>query len=184
MVLNLCEVLSRYNERHRFYHTATHIRRIFEFAQKMNLQLSSTQNLAIFFHDAIYEPSGKMNEENSADLLYTLCYPECEADNEMLKSASSIILATKHHVSDDQETGEVLDLDLMEIGLDWDRFCYNNRNIRKEFSFVSDEKFNEGRRNFFQSLLEQEHIFNTLPFRNKYEEAARTNILLTLTEIQ
>lgn len=183
MQMNLMKIIVNYNEAHRHYHNLTHIRRLFNTATRHNIYLTDTQRVAIFFHDIIYDPKSSTNEEDSVTRMRELCRAETPEDEIVLNNAEQIILYTKHHVFPEVETAIVLDLDLHELGADWDRFVYNDKNIRKEYSFVSDEQWVVGRGDFMEKMLNRPHIFNTALFRQQYEETARYNIKTLLTEL-
>lgn len=183
MLINILSVIQHYSEPHRHYHNLTHIRRIFDKAHHLNLHLNDAQRLAVLFHDVIYNPASKTNEEDSVLRMRELCQTECAHDEDQLEKASTIILATKHHTHDDGEVGIVLDLDLVDLSADWSRFCYNERNIRKEYSMYDDAEWTVNRRNFLTGLLNKSQIFNTKLFRDKFQTAAIMNIASITAEL-
>ena len=61
----LMNVYAMYHEDHRYYHTYEHLIRMYEDAIKLNI-LDDQLFLAIIFHDVIYNPKSKTNEEDSA----------------------------------------------------------------------------------------------------------------------
>src|SRR5687768_3337965 len=64
----LAELVGRYSEPHRFYHTLQHLRECFsvlEPASHLARHLGEVQ-LALWFHDAIYDTRAQDNEELSA----------------------------------------------------------------------------------------------------------------------
>jgi predicted metal-dependent HD superfamily phosphohydrolase len=68
------ELLPRYSEPHRHYHNVQHIEeclREFEFGQHLAADPAAVE-LAILFHDAIYDPRRSDNEEQSAQLAIAL----------------------------------------------------------------------------------------------------------------
>ena len=64
----LTELVARYSEPHRFYHTLQHLRECFsvlDSASHLAGRLAEVQ-LALWFHDAFYDTHAQNNEEQSA----------------------------------------------------------------------------------------------------------------------
>ena len=173
------DLVTRYAEPHRAYHTIEHIKHcLYEFEQVRRLaEWPDDIELAIWYHDAIYDTKSKDNEEKSASLA-----------REMLRNASKndvvgrfvtrLILATKHSVIPDNYDAELLaDIDLSILGQPEGRYDEYERQIRKEYQDVSDEDFLRGRVKILRSFLERRSIYWTGFFRDKYEERARKNII-------
>lgn len=176
MKINLVKVIQCYNNKSRHYHNLTHIRRMLDAAYTLKLNLSESMRIAILFHDIVYDAKSKTNEEASVAAMNILCAPENDEEYAILSKSSEIIIATKNHKSDDADTCVVLDLDLAELGAEWDRYKYNEHNIRKEFAHVSDEEWTLGRNAFLHSMLDKEHIYSTKLFRELFENKARHNM--------
>ena len=62
----LMELTRRYTEPHRRYHDLRHIADML--CKGEALKLSDEQVMAVWFHDAIYDPTSKTNEADSAVL--------------------------------------------------------------------------------------------------------------------
>jgi predicted metal-dependent HD superfamily phosphohydrolase len=63
-------LVATYSEPHRFYHTLEHLAEMFKVAGKLAdaaVDVAALQ-LAIWFHDAVYDPRATDNEERSAAL--------------------------------------------------------------------------------------------------------------------
>jgi len=129
-------ILDRYNETHRFYHNWNHIQYMLDLAEKRNI-LTDELHLAILFHDIIYDPKAKDNEEKSAELFYSLI------PNDQIKEA---ILETKHHQSSSRLSKNLCELDLYNLYDDFDVFYENSMNIFKEYQFVDFKIYKEERR--------------------------------------
>ncbi len=65
----LARARARYDEPHRRYHTWTHIEACFAARRELTEDASAAIDLALLFHDAIYDPLAHDNEEKSAELL-------------------------------------------------------------------------------------------------------------------
>lgn len=201
-ILNLqtiANLSTLYTQPHRHYHNLEHINKcLAELENIKNIGLSSNSYFfeglteAIWFHDAIYNPFSKFNEEESAALYrnYVKSLYNSITDQELLVSRA--ILSTKSHhlfrninISCESELfiGILLDIDLSSLGKDYDEFCVNGENIRKEFYFVPEETFYKNRIKFFENMLARERIYYTPFFFEKYEISARHNIKMSLKEL-
>ncbi len=173
------ELVTRYSEPHRHHHNLEHIVSMLD-----ELELISTlfvfedqtaMKLAVWYHDAIYDPKAKNNEEQSALLI--------------IKSfgvkVSDLILATKHTLDpDDVNARFLVDLDLAILGKSEKEFDRYEDNIRKEYSHVSEEDFRLGRAKVLQSFLNRQSIYSTNFFRDKYENTARKNLERSIKKLE
>ena len=136
--------------------------------------LDDEQTMAVWFHDAIYDPRSATNEEDSAalagDRLRTAGWPK-----ERIERVQRIVLDTKRHQPSTAASAAVLDLDLMSLALPWPEFARNTEAIRREYSHVPDAAFAVGRQAFFATMLHRERLFFT-PFGAALEAAARANL--------
>lgn len=175
-------VVARYNEPHRRYHNLFHITNLFQLAAAKGIPLSRAQQLAIWFHDVVYDPQETMNnEQRSAQLMNDLL--KDHLPDSILRRATNMILATKRHVSDDHETQIVLDLDLAGLGADHETYFYNKQQIREEYSYLSDESWINGRKIFITNMLNRKFIFETHWGRESFEDNARKNLMTDLQSL-
>jgi predicted metal-dependent HD superfamily phosphohydrolase len=132
--------------------------------------------LAIFFHDAIYDARAKDNEARSANLFHDACGDE-PADQTLVRRVTDLILATaKHGASSDIGTRLLLDLDLRVLGGTPEQYGTYADAVRTEYSFVPDGAWRDGRSAVLRTFLERERIFQTDTFASRYERQARSNI--------
>ena len=89
---------SAYAEPQRHYHNRKHIAECLEeFDQARHLARQPIAvELALWFHDAVYEPKAGDNEERSAALAKE-CLNECGIGAPVVDAVSRLILATKTH---------------------------------------------------------------------------------------
>ncbi len=172
----ISRLIPRYAEPHRRYHTWSHIGACFDAIERISDDRSQEVALALLYHDAIYEPLGKDNEERSAALLMA----EGErvvVDPIVLRKAYAMILATKHDADPETEQAcAVVDADLSILGAEDAVFDRYEDAIREEYGSVPDAAFAAGRARVMQAFLGREHIFATKGARDLWEEKARANI--------
>ncbi|MBL8752798.1 MAG: metal-dependent phosphohydrolase, partial [Planctomycetes bacterium] len=168
----LLDLTRRYLEPHRRYHGVHHIAHML--AAGAEPGLDDGQIMAIWFHDAIYDPRSKTNEADSAALatsrLLAAGWPAAAAQR-----VHDIVLATKDHRPTVAGSELVLDLDLMSLALPWPEFTRNTADIRAEYAHVPDAEFSAGRAAFFRAMLQRDRLFHTA-FGTRFEAAARANL--------
>lgn len=137
--------------------------------------------LAIFYHDIVYKATRKDNELQSAVLFEKRFENSNYSD---VKKVSKMIELTKNHeISDDSDTNYFLDIDMAILGSEEHRYKQYRLNVRKEYSIYPSFMYKAGRRKVITSFLNQNHIYHTEYFRNKYEAIARTNLKNELLSI-
>lgn len=171
-------LMSRYYESTRHYHSLQHLRECLQhFATYSHLAENPEEvELALWFHDAIYDPHAKDNEEQSAllaeDELTKLNLPKDRIDR-----IKDLILITKH-TAQPQTADEALivDIDLSILGADEKRFNEYEVQIRQEYAFVEEPVFKSARKAILESFLNRETIYTTEEIRNNLENQARINL--------
>ncbi len=135
--------------------------------------------LAIWFHDVVYDVRRSDNEEKSAEFAETFLN-NISYDKLKIEKIKNLILKTKEHSklypNEDFDTKLFLDLDLSILGTDDETYKNYAKNIRKEYSFVPDEVYNNARAKILESFLKLEYIFKTENMRMLFEIQARVNI--------
>lgn len=183
MVYN--DLVTRYSEPHRAYHTLQHIRHCLdELEQVRNLATNpDAVELALWYHDTIYDTKNKDNEERSAALAVEMVRNASLPDN-LGQSVANLIMATKHSATpSDSDVQLLVDIDLSILGQTEARFDEYERQVRKEYEWVPYEQFVAGRSAILKSILDRPNIYSTQFFRNKYETRARRNITRSIKKL-
>src|SRR5262249_24840876 len=172
------ETLTRaYGEPHRHYHNQQHIVDClaeFDPARHLTTEPDAVE-LALWFHDAVYDPRAADNEEQSAGLAKRCL--ESAGQAAVGPGVVSLIMATKLHENADPNDGSALlvDVDLSILGQNEDRFTEDEQGIRAEYAWVPQEMFNAKRAEILQRFLNRERIYSMDYFFVKYERKARQN---------
>lgn len=168
----LLELTRRYLEPHRHYHGIAHIAGML--AAGARIGLDDVQVMAIWFHDVVYDPRSKTNEEDSAELAHQrlLAAGWSPRDAERVRT---IVLDTKQHRPTIAGSDLVLDLDLMSLAVPWPEFADNSAAIRREYAHVTDAEFAAGRAAFFAAMLQRDRLYHTA-FGEGLEARARANL--------
>ena len=132
--------------------------------------------LALWFHDAVYDPKAGDNEERSAALAKR-CLGDCGIARPVAEAVDSLILATKNHtVRAGADAAVVVDVDLSILGRDEERFGEYEEQIRREYAWVPAAVFASKRAEILEGFLARDQVFATQWFRSKYEQQARRNL--------
>ncbi len=175
-----------------YYHTPAHILNMFSFAKENTITLTPIEELAILFHDAIYRPGSKMNEDSSVLLMESLLLNTNNVDEKNISAASSIIRSTGWHLQDDAISDSaklVMDLDMAGFANSPGEFASNSELVEKEFhrGYGNDvytlEQFLNGRLKFLNALTARKSIYRTPFFLKKFEKRAQTNLKNAISEV-
>jgi predicted metal-dependent HD superfamily phosphohydrolase len=114
----LQELFDHYSQKSRSYHTIQHLDecfREFDLAWRL-MQNPGEVELALWFHDAIYETHTSDNEERSAHWARS-SLRAVGASDAVQHRVVSLILATKHNAEpDDHDARLTVDIDLCILG--------------------------------------------------------------------
>jgi predicted metal-dependent HD superfamily phosphohydrolase len=179
------EVVARYAEPHRHYHTARHLDECF--AELTAVRADATHpgevELALWFHDAIYEPRRHDNEQRSADWAREVV-ARAGLDASVSERVATLIMATRHDAEPTgRDAGVLVDVDLSILGAEPARFDEYERDVRAEYGWVPEALFRRERRKILQRLLERERIYNTPRMRESHEPRARANLARSLATL-
>jgi predicted metal-dependent HD superfamily phosphohydrolase len=167
----------------RHYHNLTHIETLLGLARQHKNALADTEAVeaAIWFHDAIYDTRRPDNEDRSADL--ALDHLKGKVTAERLDRIAAMIRATSgHNLPDFSSPGAArdcalfLDMDLAILGAPPDDFEHYAAAVRREYSFVPEPLWVEGRRKVLDQFLARSSIYLSPQFQASHEAAARRNL--------
>lgn len=173
------EILTRaYSEPHRYYHNQQHIADClteFDLVRSLAKQPDAVE-LALWFHDAVYDPRAADNEEQSAGLA-TRCLESAE-QLELTSFVVFLVMATKLHdtTTTSPDAALIVDVDLSILGQNEERFAQYEAGIRAEYAWVPQETFEVRRAEILQRFLNRQRIYSTEHFFARYERTARQNL--------
>lgn len=163
----------KYAEPHRVYHNMIHISRMLDALDKVAPSNVNVE-MAIWFHDSIYDPKRRDNEVLSAKLFEDTLGVFLKRS--VVEHVSYLIMSTDHYHQRGSTEDEnlLLDIDLMILGTDAEEYDAYCRAIRKEYDYVPDDQFKEGRKAILKELLSRS-VYVT-PFFAHLEAPARSNM--------
>ncbi len=183
------DLIARYDEGHRRYHTVGHLMELFDRwrEERAELQDPEAVALAIFFHDAVYQIPGPENEKNSADLAVA-CLGKLGLDPVLVQRVAALILMTQDHQAPagDGDAARFLDIDLAIIGAAPEDYRRYAADIRAEYTPAYDaEAYCKGRLSrFLEPCLAKDRLFHTEAFEARFGQQARVNLAAEAEVIQ
>lgn len=177
------DLKARYSEPHRKYHTTRHLEECFQKLPEVRAlaQRPAEVEVALWYHDAIYDTRSNQNEGRSAELARAKLL-SVGGSAESAARISELIMATRHDVAPKENDARVLvDVDLSILGTTPERFEEYEQQVREEYSWVPELLFRKERRRILENFLRRESIFNTRVFLERYEQQARENIQRSIT---
>lgn len=182
-------LLARWAEPQRRYHTVAHLRAVLDRVDELTDQGGEggeleLVRLAAWFHDAVYRPDRSENEERSALLAEKALTEAGLTPHEVAEVARLVRLTVTHDPADGDLNGETLcDADLAILASAPDTYARYAAAVREEYGFVPEDTFREGRAAVLRHLLDLPRLFRTPYGAAVWEEKARENVGRELKEL-
>ena len=174
----LDELMRAYSSPDRYYHNLTHIQGcLFIFDQTSFLAVHPQElELAIWFHDAVYDPRRSDNEQKSAAWAEAVIH-QSGLSQDIAKRVANSILATRHQGEvTDLDAQLLVDVDLSILGREPAVFWQYERNIQREYAWVPEDVFRRERVKILKRFLDRPKIYYHHEYRERFEERARSNL--------
>jgi predicted metal-dependent HD superfamily phosphohydrolase len=174
-----------WSQKHRHYHTLQHLRECFEhFADtRGSMQRPAEVAVALWFHDAFYEPERDDNEQRSADWLRE-CTLEAGLPPATAQRLHDLVMATVDHMPQrDPDTQWLVDIDMSILGAEAKRFDESDVQIRREYAHIAEPEWRVGRRKKLQDFLDRPRLYGTDRFHSMLEARARENVTRALKRL-
>lgn len=171
-------LLAAWAEPQRHYHTIQHLRECLALLEPaLDLALHPGEvELALWFHDAVYDPKGKDNEARSADWA-TQALTQAGADTALQQRVRALIMATCHDAEPTEPDARLLvDIDLAILGAEPARFAEYDAQVRAEYRWVPGWLYRRKRNQVLAGFLARPVIYGTERFRARLEVRARENL--------
>jgi predicted metal-dependent HD superfamily phosphohydrolase len=181
----LAELLERYTEPQRAYHTLQHLGECFAaFDSSRGLaERPGEVAIALWFHDAIYDSHSAENEARSAAWAEAVVLA-ASGGKEVGSRVRDLILATRHlQVPEPGDQALLLDIDLAILGADADRFEEYEAQVRREYAWVPEAAYRVNRVRLLAGFLARPHIYTTSYFSERLEGRARANLRRSITRL-
>ncbi len=168
-------LLARWQEPQRAYHTLTHLANCLAIYDR-NPHHDARVELALWFHDAVYDPQAHDNEARSVKLAQTTM-AAAGMNGEFQDTVCGCILATRHR-DPPANTLEALtlDVDLAILGASRLRFTAYDRDIRREYAWVPWDTYCRERGRILTAFLARPHLYSTPWIHRRFAARARGNL--------
>jgi predicted metal-dependent HD superfamily phosphohydrolase len=182
---------ARYSERGRHYHSWGHIEALLRHYRRWEAHFRRPAPVlwALYWHDAIYDPQAKDNEEQSAVLLEREAQGHLPTDD--IAFAATIVRATTAHEvpgglghENAKDTALFLDLDLSILGAPIHVYDRYETDIRKEYAFVPEPAFRAGRGAILKAFLARERLYLTNLAHAEWDAPARANLTRAMAALE
>ncbi|MDH6700022.1 hypothetical protein [Streptomyces sp. MAA16] len=177
------ELLRRWSEPQRRYHTVAHLTAVLDHVDLLAEYAADplAVRLAAWFHDAVYLPERSTNEERSARLAER-ALPEAGVGAARTAEVARLVrLTLTHDPADDDRDGQVLcDADLAILAAPPSAYAAYTAAVRQEYHFVPDDDFRTGRSAILRALLDLPRLFRTPHGAREWEATARYNLTAEL----
>ena len=171
------QILARYDEPHRKYHTTQHLAECLALWQETHTLARRPGEVAValWFHDAIYDPHRHDNEAQSAEWARSVVAQSATSD--AAERVSDLIMATRHDGTPvDADAQLLVDIDLAILGAAPERFDEYEGQVREEYGWVPGFLFRSTRRRILDGFLARPRIYATDHLHERREESARANL--------
>ena len=173
------DLIRRYSEPHRRYHTTEHLEHVLRVIDELaddrhDLLLV---RLAAWFHDAVYAiPPGQVGNEEASARLALRELGRTGLEQEDLGQVARLVRLTETHVPGprDPDAELLCDADLAILAAEPDAYARYRQQVREEYASVPEEAFAAGRLEVLIQLAERE-LFRTSKGR-RLTAQARLNI--------
>ena len=139
--------------------------------------------VALWFHDAVYDPRSSDSEERSArwasEALTAAGIPAPVGAD-----VARLVRLTRDHAPVPDEAGRfLLDIDLSILGRPVEVFDAYHRRIRTEYAWVPEHAYRLGRGRILADLLRRDPLYQTELYQRQFETTARANLRRALAAL-
>ncbi|MFQ5613044.1 MAG: N-methyl-D-aspartate receptor NMDAR2C subunit [Anaerolineae bacterium] len=179
-------LVESYSQEGRAYHNLAHVSDCLDLFDRFQhlARHPAEVEIAIWFHDAVYDTRANDNEQRSADealrALRRAAVPEPAP-----RRVSDLILATRHQTSPaGPDAALLVDIDLSILGHAPQVFDAYERQVRAEYAWVPADAFRQARVRLLRRFLQRESIYRTDAFRVLFEDQARRNLARSIRRLE
>jgi predicted metal-dependent HD superfamily phosphohydrolase len=186
-------LIDAYDGPSRYYHTQTHLEDVLQkldwargaFDKSGDLdgltvdersRLLDTVELALWYHDAVYDPKRKDNEAKSRDMFLADAARFGLPKNISATIAAMIDVTANHRTAKTLSEKILCDCDLAILGAPKGVFDEYDKNIRKEYAHVPVAAYKIARRRVMGGFLDEKRLFKTKAFQEQFGARADANL--------
>lgn len=176
-----------YIEPYRQYHTISHIVHILSILNIFSREIEDYDSLflATWYHDSIYIPHSKENEEHSAQrAVQELSI--LSLDIKIIQKVEQLVLCTKKHelLINSNDAMLFLDADISILGSTREEYIQYMRNIRNEYSIIEENKYKIERLKVLKHFLDKTPKYYHSRMNERLEAQSIYNLTYEIEMIQ
>lgn len=167
-------LVKAYGESQRAYHSLQHLEECLSVLDEVKgfMQNPDLIEMALWFHDAVYDPKSGENEALSAEWAI-----EALGGTAAAHEVARLIMLTKlHQPGEGADDAWIIDIDLAIFAQTASRVLEYERQIREEYAWVPEEVYREKRAEVLRGFLAREPIYRTPWVRERFEARAKENL--------
>jgi predicted metal-dependent HD superfamily phosphohydrolase len=181
------DLVDCWSEPHRRYHTLDHLASVLSIVDDhaADAEDPDAVRLAVWFHDAVYDPRRTDNEDRSAALAARVL-PGAGVPEERVATVTRLVRLTARHdpAPDDRDGILLCDADLAVLAGDPADYAAYAAAVRAEYAHVPDEAFRVGRASVLRDLAALPVLYRLPELRDRWEERARANLTAELRTLE
>lgn len=178
-------LLARHAEAHRHYHTTQHLQECLRALHAVHALAGQPHvlGIALWFHDAVYDPTRADNEALSAAWAEQALL-DARVEATVAARVRDLVLLTRHDAVPEAGDAQLLvDIDLGILGAPQPRFEAYEHQVRQEYAHVPLPAFRAGRTRVLQGFLDRPRIYGSAHFNALLEARARDNLAWSLAQL-
>jgi len=173
-------LLDAWREPQRHYHTLQHLEECLTLFDEVRDQAQHPAEIevALWFHDAVYDVHAHDNEARSARWADEALRAAGLAPDS-IRRIHDLIMATCHGAAPacaNPDAALLTDIDLAILGAPEARIAEYERQIRAEYAWVAPELYAVRRRAVLRGFLERDAVYATPVLHRRLEQQARRNL--------
>lgn len=170
-------LIAAYSEKQRAYHTLQHVYECLVLLDSIRSDLKDAYavELAMWFHDVVYDPQAKDNELKSAEL-FELSLAQDLPLKVVEKIKRWIIATQKHESTKELDLQFLLDIDLAILAASQERFAEYEQQIQQEYAWVDPDVYAIKRKEILAHFYQTESLYQTEYFQQNFEQCAKSNL--------
>jgi predicted metal-dependent HD superfamily phosphohydrolase len=180
------ELQSAWSEEHRRYHDQSHLRECMALWSLWRDQCERPGEVAIalWFHDAVYDPTDSGNEIKSASWA-TRSLVAAGVDPETAQHVFELVMASRHNTPAQGADAQLLvDIDLAILGSPGARFERYDQDVRKEYAWMAGFRYRVQRAHVLKGFLNRVQLYHGAQARDLFESQARLNLTAAISRLQ
>ena len=182
------ELMNAWAEPHRHYHDPRHLGECLALWARWRdgCERPGEVALALWFHDAVYDPRSGSNELNSAAWA-ARALVHAGADSDTAQRVHDLVMATQHDAAtdlgSDADAQRLVDIDLSILGSPAERFERYDQDVRKEYVWVRGFRYRTRRIRVLQGFLDRPRLYHSEAAVALLERQARINLVAALSRL-